>query len=114
MKRKLTTVLLGAAVAWFVPGCISSHTTVYEDAPPVKVEFENDTAARLFYEGLGKVASCENAESTTSFEIPVVLDVSRTRKVSYNVSFNRAVSRCDTNRDGRITEMEARIFLEHP
>jgi hypothetical protein len=42
--------------------------------------------------------------------MPFVLEVKRTGFMSENVLFNDAVRRCDTNQDGRITEMDARIF----
>ncbi len=110
MKKTLVRMALIAGVGLAGAGCISSHQTVTEEAVPAKVEFENESAARLFYEGLSRLASSEHRESRSSFSIPVVLDVSRTRKRSYNVSFNQAVTRCDTNQDGRITEFEARVF----
>ena len=94
-------------------GCISTEQTVYQDQERVKVEFENDTAGRLFYEALSKQQSRHaRSESKTEVSIPVVFDHKRRVVEGESVAFNRAVRRCDTNGDGRITELEARIFAE--
>ena len=50
MKTTLLPLLLAAA--GLPTGCIHHHETVYRDVERVKVEFENDTAGRLFYEAL--------------------------------------------------------------
>jgi hypothetical protein len=93
--------------------CISTEQTVYQDQERVKVEFENDTAGRLFYEALSKMESRRGrSESKTEVSIPVVFDHKRRVIEGENISFNRGVRRCDTNGDGRITEQEARIFAE--
>jgi hypothetical protein len=42
----------------------------------------------------------------------VVFDHKRRVVEGESVAFNHAVLRCDTNGDGRITELEARIFAE--
>jgi len=86
---------------------------VYRDQDRVKVEFENDSAGRLFYEALSKLQSRRGrSESKTEVSIPVVFDHKRRVVEGESVAFNRAVHRCDTNGDGRITEAEARIFAE--
>ncbi len=94
-------------------GCISTEQTVYQDQERVKVEFENDTAGRLFYEALSKQQSRRGrTESRTEVSIPVVFEHKRRVVEGESVAFNQAVRRCDTNGDGRITELEARIFAE--
>ena len=76
----------------------------------MRVEFENDTAGRLFYETLSRMKS-RRSESET--EICLILIESKTTTVAgESVAFNEAVRRCDTNSDGRVTETEARIFSE--
>lgn len=95
-------------------GCISTERTVYREETRLKVEFENDTAARLFYEAESKMKSRhERTESRTEVSVPVVFDHKERVVTGENVSFNEAVRRCDTNGDGRITEPEARIFADH-
>lgn len=102
------------AVAILSSGCITHDQTVVNDPPRAKVEFENDAAARLFYETLSKAPYRHNAsESTTEFEIPIVFEHKRHVVTGSNVAFNRAVEICDSNKDGRVTELEARIFSEH-
>jgi len=104
---------LALAVAALNTGCISTEQTVYQEQDRVKVEFENDTAGRLFYEALSKQQSRRGrSESKTEVSIPVVFDHKRRVVEGESVAFNQAVRRCDTNGDGRITELEARIFAE--
>ncbi len=103
--------LLVAAMATSLTACISSKETVYRETERVKVEFENDTAARVFYETLAKSPeSRQRNEKTTTFNIPVIIHTQRTEKDSESTAFNSAVRRCDTNADGKITEQEARIY----
>ena len=113
MKTKHMAVVIGLCSAVFA-GCISTDRTVVRDVERKKVEFENDAAARTFYEALSKLpAKDSRSETTTKFEIPIVFE-SRCHVVSgSNMAFNRAVEVCDSNQDGRITEIEARIFAEH-
>ena len=104
---------LALALAALNTGCISTEQTVYQDQERVKIEFENDTAGRLFYEALSKQQSRRGrSESKTEVSIPVVFDHKRRVVEGESVAFNQAVRRCDTNGDGRISELEARIFAE--
>ncbi len=103
-----------AACVLVLAGCITHESTVVRDTERTKVEFENDAAARIFYEALSKAPCKDNRnETTTKFEIPIVFE-HRTHVVTgSNAAFNRAVEICDSNKDGKITEQEARIFAEH-
>lgn len=94
-------------------GCIHTEETIVHDEPRVPVTFENESAGRIFYEALSRGAyTGARRESSTEVEIPFVFG-HKTRTVrGPNAAFNDAVSRCDTNRDGRITETEARIFAD--
>ena len=104
---------LALAMAALNTGCISTEQTVYHDQERVKIEFENDTAGRLFYEALSKQQNHRGrTESKSEVSIPVVFDHKRRVVEGESVAFNRAVRHCDTNGDGRITELEARIFAE--
>jgi hypothetical protein len=102
-------LLLGVAAA----GCIHTEETVTRDEPRVKVEFENETAGRVFYEALSRYnGSHSRRESSAEVEIPLVFG-HKTRTVrGPNTDFNEAVQRADTNKDGRITETEARIYSD--
>ncbi|MHB8523350.1 MAG: hypothetical protein ACYDH9_21705 [Limisphaerales bacterium] len=111
MNKRIAKAILVAACGLALPGCITHEETVYRDVERAKVEFENDTAARVFYEALSKApASRRRVESRTEVNIPVVFEHRRRVVMGDNAAFNEAVSACDTNRDGRITEPEARIF----
>ena len=104
---------LTLALAALNTGCISTEQTVYHDQERMKVEFENDAAGRLFYETLSKQQSRHGrTESKTEVSIPVVFDHKRRVIDGESIAFNQAVRSCDTNRDSRITELEARIFAE--
>lgn len=104
---------LALAFATLNTGCISTDETVYRDQERIKVEFENDTAGRLFYEALSQTrGSHARSESKTEVSIPVVFEHKHRVVDGENVAFNQAVRRCDTNGDARITELEARIFSE--
>lgn len=106
-------LLATLTTAMFAIGCISTHETVVNDVSRTPVEFENDTAARSFYEALSRVPnSGQQQESKTEVSLPIVFEHEKRVVRGPNHAFNAAVAQCDTNRDGRITETEARIFSE--
>jgi hypothetical protein len=105
--------LAALAGALLVTGCISHHDTTYRDTARVPVEFENETAGRIFYEALSKMRPLHASESHTDVSIPVVFESKHRQVTGPNMAFNGAVARCDTNRDGRITELEAKIFAQN-
>jgi hypothetical protein len=95
-------------------GCISSEKTVYRDVERAKVEFENDTAGRLFYETLSKSSARQKrSESETEISLPIVFQRKVRTVDGENLIFNSAVRRCDSNGDSKITEKEARIFAQN-
>jgi hypothetical protein len=114
MKTILRWAICAVAgvVAIMASGCISHDETVYAEVPRSRVEFENDKAARVFYETLTKAPPQRHSESKTEVAIPFVFDHKRRVVPGQNVPFNDAVALCDTNQDGRITESEAEIFAD--
>lgn len=109
MKTPLTALILTAAA--LAAGCIHTHETVVNDVSRTPVEFENDAAGRLFYETLSRIPnSGQQQESKTEVSVPIVFEHEKRVVRGPNHAFNAAVAQCDTNRDGRITESEARIF----
>lgn len=107
--KKTGLALMG--VAWLGTGCITHTETVYQDVERTKVEFESDAAARLFYETLSKKSgSMHHSESTTHLELPIIFSHERRVLPGKNTDFNQAVAVCDSNQDGKITELEARIY----
>lgn len=108
-----TKQLLGSLVlvVWAGTGCIHTNETVVKDEARLPVEFENDTAGRLFYETLSRIqGSGDKTVTRSEVSLPVVFSHERKTVQGPNVGFNDAVRRCDTNVDRRITESEARIF----
>ena len=111
MQPKLSLVRLVPVLA--LCGCISHETTVVKDVERARVEFENETAGRIFYETLSKQApKYSKSESTTEVSLPIVYDHKRHVVTGTNAAFNEAVRICDANRDGKITEVEAKIYAD--
>jgi len=111
MIARIAACLIISAAALFMAGCIHHEETVYRDVPRANVQFENDTAARVFYEALSRPAhKGERTESKTEVELPLVFSDKRRVVSGPNAAFNTAVEVCDANHDGRITEQEARIY----
>ncbi len=113
MNKAIIRIGSSTACALLAAGCITHESNITRDAARTSVEFENDAAARIFYEALshGACKDCQG-DSTTKFEIPVVFEYKRHSVTGPNAAFNRAVELCDTNHDGKITEAEAKIFAE--
>src|SRR5215813_3654653 len=81
---------LSLALATLSVGCISTEQTVYQDQERVKIEFENDTAGRLFYEALSKEQSRRGlSESKTEVSIPVIFEHKRRVVEGESAAFNR-------------------------
>jgi hypothetical protein len=114
MTKAISRSAVIAAIGMLLTGCISHQSTVYQDAERTRVEFESDAAARLFYETLSKTSGYrDQSESTTTVAIPFLFSSERKVLPGRNVEFNAAVAACDVNRDGKITEQEAKIFANH-
>ena len=112
MKTIVSLCLLTLA-ALLGNGCIATEKTNYRDEARLPVSFENETAGRLFYEALSKAGTQDGRrESKTEICIPIVFEHTQRTVDGENVGFNAAVRRCDTNADGKITELEARIYAE--
>ena len=114
MNRTIKPCILLAAVSTLLGGCITHKSVVYHDVERVPVKFESDAAARLFYETLTRnTGGRRYSESTTTISIPIIFENEQKSVPGPNVKFNDAVAACDTNRDGIITEAEARIYANH-
>jgi len=112
ISRRAMCIIAGISGV-VICGCISHERTVYEEVPRSRVEFENDKAARVFYETLSKAPPRRHSESKTEIAIPIVFDHKHRVVPGQNVAFNDGVALCDTNQDGKITELEAQIFAEN-
>jgi len=114
MNKPVANLMVAAACSLILSGCITHKSTVVRDVERTPVEFENDAAARIFYEALSRMpASRYQSESTTKIDIPVIFENERHVVTGPNAAFNEAVAECDSNKDGKITELEAKIFAEH-
>jgi hypothetical protein len=112
MKTAWMMGLLGAAMAF--TGCIHTVETEVRDEERARVEFETPAAAAVFYEALSKLpAGKTREESSTKVALPIVFSAEHRIVRGPNGAFNRAVEQCDTNRDGKITETEARIWADN-
>lgn len=108
LPAALATLLLAAVTG---PGCISHEETVRIHEERLPITFETDTAARTFYEAVEKLrTSASPSNSKTEFGIPIILSHKVTTVNGPHQVFNEGVRRADTDRDGTITEKEARIF----
>ncbi|NBP23559.1 MAG: hypothetical protein EBU81_03165 [Proteobacteria bacterium] len=113
-SRALVSGLAGLLLALGGLGCISHQETIRRDEERLPISFETDAAARTFYEAVEKVrTSSTPTESKTEFHIPVILSHKITTVNGPHQVFNEAVRRADTDRDGKITEKEARIFADN-
>lgn len=110
MHGKMSGWIITTVVGLLLSGCVTNERTVYRDGKRTTIKFENRTAARLFYEALSKTSDRHHAENHAAGEWPFV-PRDDTRVVSgRNIDFNEAVESCDFNHDGKITELEARVF----
>ena len=110
MNKTIATLLLAAVSCEAFTGCITHNETIVRDVQRSKVEFESEAAARIFYETLSRLPAGNKAESTTVVAIPVIFETHQHVVTGPNSAFNDAVAGCDTNKDGKITELEAKIF----
>lgn len=108
MKNRLPA-LICSVLACALTGCISSTSTTYSDVERTKISFGSERAGRLFYETLSKLPQ-ERRDETNNQVSLILLHVQRTTITGPNRYFNQAVERCDTDKDGTITEEEAAIF----
>ena len=112
-----TTIRQIASIAALVvlPACVHQESNVVKDSERAKVEFENEAAARNFFDGMQKGGfSTKQTTSTTKFELPIIFEYRKNVTSGANSGFNRAVQLCDSNKDGKITELESKIFLSNP
>ena len=99
------------APALLLTACVHHESTVVRDVPRVKVEFENEAAARVFFDTLDR-ATASTSESKTEIGIPFIFNTTRHTVSGPNGAFNHAVDLCDLNGDQFITELEAKIFSD--
>lgn len=109
MNTRIAAVALGLLAA-VLSGCISSETTSYQDVERVKVSFETEKAGRVFYETLSKVETKVTKEESKSSVNLILINLETRTVTGPNKHFNQAVAMCDTDQNGKISELEAEIF----
>ena len=111
--RSILRFPVAGGAALCLAGCIHHSETTYRDAERVKVQFESEKAGRIFYEALSRMSFHSRGESHSEVSIPLIFHDDYTVKSGENEKFNEAVRRCDSNKDGVITETEAEVFASH-
>jgi hypothetical protein len=106
----LSAAALSAAALSLLPGCITlfSKTEVVRGGEPQRpVRFENPQAADEFERA---VSDKRVNLSSTRLGGPFVTLYAKDRVLSESAHFNDCAARCDTDRDGTITFVEAAVF----
>jgi hypothetical protein len=107
---RLFSVLTAVVGMTSLSGCLTvfSKTEVIrsEEQRPA-VQFESSKAASVFYEELDRRS---HTVGGSYFGIPFITLYAKETVVSDNAFFADQVRECDTNHDGLITELEARIY----
>lgn len=110
MTRVCVNAAVAAAALVALPGCLTlfSKTEVVrgeESRRPVR--FESQQAAEEFN---GAVKWKSKHLGGARLGVPFVTFYSRDRQLSESAHFNDCVARCDTDQDGLITLVEAKVF----
>ena len=94
-------------------GCLLSHShhkVVRQGEPLHAVTFESENARSAFEACAQSALSDETNESRSSFGIPFIVGLQRSRKVAPNAIRNDVATRLDLNGDRHITDDEASLF----
>jgi hypothetical protein len=109
-RARLAAAAFAAASLALLPGCItlfSKTEVVRGEEARVPVRFESVQAAEVFNQCVKEKSASLGG---THMGVPFVTFYSKDRQLSPSAHFNDCVSRCDTDQDGTITLVEAKIF----
>ncbi len=110
-RMKAIPGIVPLLIAVLGAGCIHTEKHEIRDESRIPVEFETETAGRMFYEALSRQPNNgRKEESVSKVSLPIIFSNEHRVVRGPNMAFNKAVQECDTNRDGRITETEVRIW----
>jgi hypothetical protein len=110
LRARLAAAVFAVATLAFVPGCLTlfSKTEVIRGEEPRRpIRFENQEAAETFYRAMKEKSASIGG---THLGIPFITLYSKDRQLSDSAHFNDCVLRCDTDQDGTITLVEAKMF----
>jgi hypothetical protein len=105
-------VFLALCAALSCCGCLCVYNYTCEESvraeePKRAVQFESETAARLFCTTVNLRMKSSRDEPSEEIYIPFLTSITRTRRLSEAAYYNDQVAVCDTNGDGLITDVEA-------
>jgi hypothetical protein len=112
MRRATRALLLGVFLLPCTGGCALywvRQETVRPNERRRDMAFESETAAQLFAEGYEKCRRSTNSDGQF-FAIPFVCCLANGSRLSANAIYNDELARCDRDRNGLITEAEARAY----
>ena len=110
---KIFLLTLVSLVAISSTGCITIYNKkeeIGEREERLSVTFESEDSAQLFNTTASRKLKKPSPTDTSFVGIPFVTLYSKTTVLSENARFNDEIRRCDSNRDGIITDAEAKAY----
>ncbi len=98
-----------------VSGCLLNHsheTIIRQGEPLYPVTFETEEAHASFEAYVDEAEDNDDNFANSSFGIPLLIGLSRSKKTSVNAIRNDATIEFDINGDGMISDYEASHFFE--
>ena len=88
----------------------SKHELLRKNETVTTIEFESEEAGILFHKAHRRATGGSGQEEHDCIIIPFIIAHGTHTKLSDNARYNDEISKCDANRDGLITLIEARIY----
>jgi hypothetical protein len=110
LRARFVATAHAVVAVTLVSGCLTlfSKTEVIRGEEPRRpVRFENQETAETFYRA---VKDRSASLGGTYVGVPFITLYSKDRHLSDSAHFNDCVLRCDTDQDGTITLVEAKVF----
>lgn len=109
-RARLAAAVFAVASLALLPGCLTlfSKTEVVRGEEPRRpIRFESQQSAEEFNQATKDKSA---GLGGTRLGVPFVTLYAKSRQLSDSAHFNDCVTRCDTDQDGVITLVEARVF----
>jgi hypothetical protein len=113
MRRPAVPLVVLCGLLPACGGCLfvySREDTVRLNEPKRAVQFQSETAARLFAAASDQRLRGSHEVRTESLTIPFLASISRNSKLSEASLYNDEVAACDADGDGVITDAEASAY----